>query len=72
MLTVREQRRRIERLLNRNPSLKSRLAEVFADAYPSAIDLAANKTGLAETVFVAGPMISFETSTSALIESDQT
>ncbi len=44
--TIREQRRRITKLLQKNPSLKSFLDEAIAEAYPSAVDLAIDETGI--------------------------
>ena len=45
-LSVREQRRRIERQLRKTPSLKSRLDEAYAAAFEDARDDAARETGL--------------------------
>ena len=50
-LTIAEQRRRIARLLKRNPSLKSLLAEVLEDAYGDALLMAARETDLDESAF---------------------
>jgi hypothetical protein len=50
-LTIKEQRRRIERLLRKNPSLKHTLDETIADAYGDAILMAAKETGLDESAF---------------------
>jgi len=50
-ITVREQRRRVERQLRKNPGLKSRLNEAFADAYEDARDEAARETGLPTRTF---------------------
>ena len=49
--TIRDQRRRLDRLLQENPSPKSLLAESIADVYPSAVIAAANETGLDEDRF---------------------
>ncbi|WP_242026362.1 DUF29 domain-containing protein [Limnothrix sp. FACHB-881] len=49
--TIREQRRRIQRLLKNNPSLKPFLSEAFAEAYPDGRDLAIQETNLADSVF---------------------
>jgi len=49
--TIKEQRRRIAKLLKKNPSLTSTFNEVINDAYESAIILAAEETGLDESVF---------------------
>lgn len=50
-LTIEEQRRRIERLLRKNPSLKSKLGECFNDAYGDARLMAARETGLSKKLF---------------------
>jgi hypothetical protein len=49
--SILEQRRKIERLLKQNPSLKSRLDELIGDAYGDAIIDAARETGLAIETF---------------------
>ena len=51
--TIREQRRRIDRLLRRNPSVRSRLPETLTDAYEDAVLAAARDTGLEDTAFPA-------------------
>lgn len=53
-LTVKEQRRKIERLLRKNPSLAVNLEETIGDAYGDAILAAAKETGLSESVFPEG------------------
>lgn len=45
-LTIKDQRRRLERHLKENPSLRGRLEEVLADVYPSAAIHAERETGL--------------------------
>ena len=45
-LTVREQRRRVERLLKRNPGLKSVLDEAIVEGYADGRDRALLETGL--------------------------
>jgi hypothetical protein len=50
-LTIKEQRRRIERLLKKNPSLQHTLEETIADAYGDAILMAAKEIGLDESAF---------------------
>lgn len=46
MLTIAEQRRRIAKLLRKNPSLKAQLEETMADAYEDARHSAMLETGL--------------------------
>ena len=50
-LTIAEQRRRIARLLKRNPSLEPLLAEALEDAYGDALLIAARETDLDESAF---------------------
>jgi ribosomal protein L29 len=50
-LTIVEQRRRIARLIRKNPSLKAALAEVLTDAYGDALLIAQRDTGLPESAF---------------------
>ncbi len=45
-LTIREQRRAIQRHLRHNPSLKSRLEDAIIDGYEAGIDLALRETEL--------------------------
>jgi hypothetical protein len=49
--TIKEQRKRIQLLLEESPSLKHELAEKISDAYEIAILTAANETGLDESAF---------------------
>jgi hypothetical protein len=50
-LTLKEQRRRLQRLLRDNPSLRARFSDFIGDAYGDAILLAAKETGLDENGF---------------------
>jgi hypothetical protein len=50
-ITVREQRRRAERQLKKNPGLKARLDEALREAYEDARDEAARETGLPTRTF---------------------
>lgn len=49
--SIREQRRRFDRLLKESPSLKARLDEALTDAYPDARDWAADETLLTPDEF---------------------
>jgi hypothetical protein len=49
--TICEQRRRVARLLKKNPSLKSKLDEAFMDAYGDARLIAVRETGMDEDTF---------------------
>ncbi|MBD2188809.1 DUF29 domain-containing protein [Pseudanabaena mucicola] len=44
--TIREQRRQIQRLITKNPSLKSYLDEAISEGYESALDLVVRETPL--------------------------
>jgi ribosomal protein L29 len=48
-----EQRKQIARQLKFNPSVKPHFAAAIADAYPDAVDVAADETGLSEQAFPA-------------------
>jgi hypothetical protein len=50
-LTILEQRRRSGRIVARNPSLRSRLDDIVAEAYGDAILIAARETELPEETF---------------------
>lgn len=52
-LTIKEQRRQLQRHLRDNPSLHARLGEFIADAYIDSVLLAARETGLDESAFPA-------------------
>jgi hypothetical protein len=49
-LTIREQRRRLARLLHRSPSLRPTLPDVLNESYPHARLMAIDETGLPETI----------------------
>ena len=50
-LTIQEQRRKIPKLLKKNPGLKSYLPQILADAYEDARKTAADETGLSLNTF---------------------
>ena len=50
-LTIKEQRRQLQRHLKDNPSLHARLDEFIADSYIDSVLLAAKETGLDELAF---------------------
>ena len=59
-ITIREQRRRVERQLRKNPGLKSRLDEALTEAYEDARDEAAKETGLPMRTFpISSPFVFF-------------
>jgi len=58
-LTIREQRKRVERRLRKSPSLKSRLDEAMDDAYEDARLEAASETDLPLKVFPKGRPYAF-------------
>jgi hypothetical protein len=49
--TIKEQRRRIARLLASNPSLSAKLAECIPDGYTTAVTFASVETGILEEDF---------------------
>jgi hypothetical protein len=51
--TIKEQRRRIARLLDQNPSLGPKLPECVRDAYATAVTFASVETGIIEDDFPA-------------------
>ena len=51
LLSVHEQRKRVARVLRKNPSLKPRIPEATAEGYEDARDDAVFETGLARTAF---------------------
>ncbi len=59
-LTILEQRRRVEKLLGRNPSLRPRLDDLLAEAYADALLIAERETGLPEGAFPETCPWSFE------------
>lgn len=48
---LREQRRRVRRIMKENPSLKSKMDDCLFEAYEDAIDEAIKETGLDEKTF---------------------
>lgn len=59
-LTITEQRRKIERRLKKNPSLRSELAEIIIDSYGDATYPAARETNLDISIFPATCPWTFE------------
>ena len=49
--TIENARREIRKLLRENPGLKSRLPELFLEAYPQGIDWAVIETNMSRSVF---------------------
>lgn len=49
--SIKEQRKQILRQLKMSPSLKAYLDEAVAEAYPDAVDLACDETGLPVSIF---------------------
>ncbi|MBE9169183.1 DUF29 domain-containing protein [Pleurocapsales cyanobacterium LEGE 06147] len=58
--TIREQRKRLNRLLKKNPSLKPYLIEVFDEMYLDARDITIDKTGLPPDTFPIKPIVTVE------------
>ena len=59
-LTIREQRRAINRHLLRNPSLKSRIVEALEDGFEAGVDLALRETDLPLRIFPENCPYEFE------------
>ena len=68
VLTAQEQRRQIGFLLEESPSLRPAINQVMAKAYGSAVNAAANETGLLERAFPATCPYDFEQAMSEPIE----
>ena len=60
VLIVREQRQQVRRLMKESPSLKSVLDEVAEQAYESALNMAADQTGLPDKAFPREMPFNFE------------
>jgi hypothetical protein len=58
--TIREQRKRLNRLLKKNPSLKPYLIEVFDEMYLDARDITIDKTGLPSDTFPVQSIVTVE------------
>lgn len=54
LATIREQRRKITKLIEQNPSLKPYLEEAFKEAYEDGLDLAVRETNLPYQTFPEG------------------
>ena len=68
VLTVREQRQQISRMMKESPSLKSALDEVTEQAYRSALNMAADQTGLPDKAFPAEMPFDFQEGMTASVE----
>jgi hypothetical protein len=68
LLSIREQRRRVVRVLRKNPSLKSHTGEAMAEGYTDARDDAMGETGLADAAFPAECPYDWTAITTRLIE----
>lgn len=60
LATIREQRRKVEKRLNQNPSLQPYLLEAMQEAYEDAVDLAVRETNLPYKTFPEACPYSFE------------
>jgi len=49
--TITEQRTKIAKIFKQNPSLKSNLQDVIQEAYPDALEITVDETGLSESTF---------------------
>ncbi|PZA11594.1 DUF29 domain-containing protein [Rhodopseudomonas palustris] len=71
VLSIREHRRWIGRLLRDNPSLQPRISEGVAEAYEDAVDDAVKETGLTETAFPATCPYDWHAVVERVIEHDE-
>jgi Domain of unknown function DUF29 len=69
-LTIREQRRRVVRVLKENPSLKSRLSEAMAEGYDYGRLRALGETKLAESALPESCPYTFDEMMTRVIEID--
>lgn len=53
--SIRNQRRELDRVLRDNPSLRRNLPDTFLDAYPVAVGMTEDETGLPQRAFPADP-----------------
>ena len=60
LLTIKEQRVRINQLLRQSPSLKYQLGTTLQDAYERALIIAAKESGLEESIFSTDCQFHFE------------
>ncbi|MBV9065206.1 MAG: DUF29 domain-containing protein [Methylobacteriaceae bacterium] len=70
VLSIREHRRRVTRILNRNPGLKSELHLAMSEAYEDAADRAAGETDLPDHIFPEKNEYSWEAMMTRKIEWD--
>ena len=70
VLSIREHRRRIDRVLRKNPSLKPSIEEAMGEAYENARDDALRETDLPKTAFPAKCAYDWETILKRAIEFD--
>jgi hypothetical protein len=70
VLSIREHRRRIERVLRKNPSLNPSIEEAMGEAYEDARDDAMRETDLPKTAFPIRCAYDWETILKRAIESD--
>ncbi|MHB8284613.1 MAG: DUF29 domain-containing protein [Caulobacteraceae bacterium] len=71
VLTIREQRQRIERLLKKNPSLKPKIEVLVSEAHPSAVNAAAAETGLPDDAFPSTSPYDFNQAMTEVVEWEQ-
>ncbi|MGP9813142.1 DUF29 domain-containing protein [Rhodopseudomonas sp. NSM] len=71
VLSIREHRRRIARVLRDNPSLQPRISQGVVEGYEDAVDDAVKETGLAETDFPATCPYDWQAIVERVIEYDE-
>lgn len=71
VLTIREQRQQIKDLLADSPSLTPAISRQMEKAYKSAVNAAADETGLADKVFPPNSPYDFDQAMTEVVEWDQ-
>ncbi|MBI5130625.1 MAG: DUF29 domain-containing protein [Rhodopseudomonas palustris] len=71
VLSIREHRRRIARVLRDNPSLGPRISDGIVEGYEDAVDDAVKETGLTETAFPATCPYDWQTIVDRVVEYDE-
>ena len=71
VLTIREQRQQVQDMLTESPSLKPALSRLMDKAYKSAVNAAADETGLPDAVFPKASPYDFDQAMSEVVEWEQ-
>jgi hypothetical protein len=71
VLTIREQRQQVKDMLADSPSLKPAISRLMEKAYKSAVNAAADETGLSDDAFPADCPYDFDQAMSEVVEWEQ-